>query len=276
MGRKHLRVGVNVNAGSFCLFKQHFQIVKVVAGNQDSGIFACADIYFCNFRISESFGVCLVEKGHSTDTEFSGFQSESGQFLCCETVVQSFCQGALDKSIQFRIFTEKCVCMAGVGAESFQAVGDQLAEASDILILCRQNVGDISHGLVIRRAFRVPECGSGKAFSVRKLREKLFFGRKGFADLCNDGIFVEICVCDGGEKIPDHHMIDIGRDFPAFAPKCGGDGGKSLCYVNEKILHGSYVRLFAADTGDGAAGTSGGFLTLITKHFWFHKVYLLW
>ena len=77
VGRKHLRVGVNVNAGSFCLFKQHFQIVKVVAGNQDSGIFACADIYFCNFRISESFGVCLVEKGHSTDTEFSGFQSES-------------------------------------------------------------------------------------------------------------------------------------------------------------------------------------------------------
>ena len=77
MGRKHLRVGVNVNAGSFCLFKQHFQIVKVVAGNQDSGIFACADIYLCNLRIAESFGVCLVEKSHSTDTEFSGFQSES-------------------------------------------------------------------------------------------------------------------------------------------------------------------------------------------------------
>ena len=62
-------------------------------------------------------------------------------------------------------------------------------------------------------------------------------------------------------------MIDIGRDFPAFAPKCGGDGGKSLCYVNEKILHGAYVRLFAADTGDGAAGTSGGFFDTDNKTF---------
>ena len=77
VGRKHLGVSVNVNAGSFCLLKKHFQIVKIVAGNQDSGIFACANIYLCDLRIAESFGVCLVEKGHATDTEFSGFQSES-------------------------------------------------------------------------------------------------------------------------------------------------------------------------------------------------------
>ena len=77
MGRKHLGMGVNVNAGVLRLLKKHFQIVKVVAGNQDSGIFACVDIYLCNLRIAESFSICLVEKSHSTDTEFSGFQSES-------------------------------------------------------------------------------------------------------------------------------------------------------------------------------------------------------
>ena len=66
--------------------------------------------------------------------------------------------------------------MAGVGTESFQAVGDQLAEASDILVFCGKNAGDISHGLIVRRAFRVPECGGRKSFSVRKLSEKLLFG----------------------------------------------------------------------------------------------------
>ncbi len=67
-----------------------------------------------------------------------------------ETIVQGFCQGALDKSIQFRIFTEKGVCMAGVGTESLQAVGDQLAEASDILVFCGKNAGDIAHGFIFR------------------------------------------------------------------------------------------------------------------------------
>ena len=66
--------------------------------------------------------------------------------------------------------------MAGVGTEPFQAVGDQLAEASDVLVFCGKNAGDISHGFIVRRAFRMPECGSGKAFSVRKLCEKLLFG----------------------------------------------------------------------------------------------------
>ena len=276
MGRKHLGVGVNVNAGSLGLLKKHFQVVKIVAGNQDSGVFAGANVDFCDFRISKSFGVGLVKKCHAANAEFSGLQSESSQLLCGETVVQSFCESALDKSIQRRVFVKKGVCMAGVGAETLEAVGDQLTEASDVLILCGKNTGDIFHGVIINGAFRVPECGSWKAVSVRELCKKLLFGREGFADLCNDGIFVEICVCDGGKKVLDHHVVDIGRDFPVFGPKCGGDGGKSFCDINEKILHCGYVRFFAADTGDGATGTSGGFLTLITKHFWFHNVYLLW
>lgn len=209
MGRKHLGVGVNVNAGSLCLFKEHFQVMKVVAGNQDSGIFAGADVYFCDFRIAKSFGVGLVKKCHATDTEFSGFQSESSQLFCGEAVVQSFCQSALDKSVQLRVFVEKGVCVAGVGAESLEAVGDQLTEASDIFIFCGENAGDVFHGIIVGGAFRVPECGSWKAFSVRELCKKLFFGREGFADLCDDGIFVEICVCDGGEKVLDHHVVDV-------------------------------------------------------------------
>ena len=108
-----------------------------------------------------------------------------------------------------------------------------------------------------------------------KLCKELFLGGDGFADLCDNGVFVKIGIGDSCEKILNYHMINIRRDFRSFAAKCSGDGGEPFCYINEKILHGCHIRSFSADTGYCAAGAAGSFLTLIAKHFLFHYIYLL-
>ena len=71
MCRKHLRMSVDIHAGSLCLLKKHFQIMQVMSGNKYTRIFADSDVDLCDLRISVGCCICPVEKFHHTHTEIS-------------------------------------------------------------------------------------------------------------------------------------------------------------------------------------------------------------
>ena len=58
--RKHLRMCIDINSGSFGLLKKHFQIFQIMTGNQNPRIFTDSNIDFCYFRISIGFCICLI------------------------------------------------------------------------------------------------------------------------------------------------------------------------------------------------------------------------
>ena len=70
-------------------------------------------------------------------------------------------------------------------------------------------------------------------------------------------------------------MVDLIRYVLTLSPQLSGHGGQTLCHIDQQILHGRHVRLFATDAGLGAAGTAGSLLALITEHLVFHTDFLL-
>ena len=87
VGRKHLGVGVNIYTGAFCLVKEHFQILKVMSGNQNSGIVTNTDIYGSDFRISVSGSICSVKKSHTLYAGLTGLQGKGYQIVYGKAVV---------------------------------------------------------------------------------------------------------------------------------------------------------------------------------------------
>ena len=66
-------------------------------------------------------------------------------------------------------------------------------------------------------------------------------------------------------------MVDGLVNALALGAQLTCDGGEPFGHIDQKILHGGKFRLFAADTGNRAAGAAGRFLTLVTEHFVFHN-----
>ena len=65
-------------------------------------------------------------------------------------------------------------------------------------------------------------------------------------------------------------MIDLCRNLLAFRTQACRNGRQPLRHINEQILHGSDLRLLAADANLRAALAAGRFLTLKAKHFVLH------
>ena len=57
---QHFAVGVHVNARSFGLFQQVFDVVQVVSRNQNARVLAHADVHFGYFGVAIRCGVGLI------------------------------------------------------------------------------------------------------------------------------------------------------------------------------------------------------------------------
>ena len=115
VGGKHLGVGVDVHAGSLCLLKQHLQVPQVMAGDQDAGSCAHANVHFCDFGIAVGPRVGLVQQSHTADAVFARLQGQRHQVLCRQSVIQSGGQGPLEEVVHFSVLLQQGVGMFGVG-----------------------------------------------------------------------------------------------------------------------------------------------------------------
>ena len=79
VGRKHLAMGIDIDARAFGLDEEIFDILQVVTGDEDARIAACADVHPGEFRITVCLGVGLVEECHHIHAVLSCFEHHAQQ-----------------------------------------------------------------------------------------------------------------------------------------------------------------------------------------------------
>ena len=267
MGRQHFTVGIHIHPFPFRLFQQQFQILQVVAGNEDARAVPYADVHLRDFRLSVGGSVGFIQKGHPLHTVFAGFQGESKKVIHGEVLIQKPCQRIFQEIIDFIGFLIENPCMAEIGGKPFQAVGNQFTEGADIFILFRK---DSDFRVVIGRAGGLPESSRRKG-SVRgeKAAEFLFFLHRLFDSFINDRI-IKVGIGNGDEKIILNQMGCVGRYSMSFPAACGSSFSEPFRYINEYILQMGGTGGFPAHSLNGASPAACCFLTLIAKHLIFH------
>ena len=276
MGRKHLRMGIYIHARACGLLQQLFQILKVVARDENAGILPHADVNRRDFRITVGAGIGCVKKSHALHAVLAGFQGERHQLVGGKTVIQGFCQRFLKKSIDLFAVLLQNAGMLHVGGQSLQAVGNQFPEAADVFIFCGHHphlAGSRLGGVFIFCA--VPERSVRQPAFIFKLPQQLLFHCKSFSDSLRNRFIVKVYICNSGKEIRSHQMINLLLYFLSLFSQSGRHAGKSFCNVEQKILHGGRFRAFPADPRHCASGSPGCFLTLIAKHSVFHSIFLL-
>ncbi len=79
--RKHLAVGVYVDACSLGLFEEVGNIMEIVTADEDTRALAHTDVHLCHLRFAVSAGIGLVEECHHVDTIFTGSKKEQEQVV---------------------------------------------------------------------------------------------------------------------------------------------------------------------------------------------------
>ena len=119
MCRKHLGVCIDIYTSPFRLFQKHFQIAKVMTGDQNTRIFTDTNVNLCHFRIPIGLCIRLIQKSHTVYTVLTGLQSKRHQIVYSKRIIQSLRKCFLDKRIHFFIVLKQRICMLGIGRKSF-------------------------------------------------------------------------------------------------------------------------------------------------------------
>ena len=269
VGRQHFRVGVYIHAGALGLIQQHFQVLQVMAGNQDTRVIAYADIHGGDFRIAVSTGVGTIQQGHALYAVFTGFQGQGNQIIHGQAVIQGSGQGALQESIYFGVILYQVVGMFAVGRQTFQTIGNHFPQGTDVFVFGGQYANVLSFGIKFA-FFPVPQGSFRQAGLIGQLTQQLSFYLQSLFDFSNDGFPIEVGIGDGNEQVNSTQVVYFPADFLAFSTQFGGDGGQAFGHVDQQVLHSSYFRFLAAYAYNRAAFAAGSFLTLKTEHFIFH------
>ena len=82
MGGKHFAVGIDIYTLILCLLQKLMHILKVMTRNNDKRSFFNVGVYTGWHRLTESAGVCLVEKLHTFEIYLAEFEYKGEPFLC--------------------------------------------------------------------------------------------------------------------------------------------------------------------------------------------------
>ena len=271
VGGEHLGVGVHVHPGALGLLQQQLQVPQVVAGDQNAGVPAHADVDPGDLGIAVGGGVGLVQEGHALHAVLARLQGQGGELVAGEAVVQGGGQGLLQEGVHRGVGLAQGICVLGVGGQALQAVGDELPQGADVLIFG----GEDAHGLGFLRpvAGAVPQSGLRQGGQVAQLLPQPLQDVQGLPDAGVDGVGVKVGVGDGGEEVDGDEPVHLRRHRPAPGAQGGGHGGEPPGHKNKQILPVGHLRRLSAHTCPGAAGAAGGLLALVAKHRVFHIRY---
>ena len=189
-------MGVDVHPGALGLFQEHLQVPQVMAGDQNAGAGSHPQGHFGDLRVAVGGGVGPVQQRHAGHAVLSCLQGQGYQLLLGEPVVQGGGQRPLEEGVQIRVLLPQGVGVLGVGGQSFQAVGDQLPQAADVLILGGQN--PYPGGLVGKDSLRPgPVSCLGKAGGVLDLGKQDGLPVQGILHTGAEGGAVKVGVGDG-------------------------------------------------------------------------------
>ena len=172
--------------------------------------------------------------------------------------------------------------MLEVGGHALEAVHGEFFQGANVLVGFGQN----AHGLgflVVLLAGGVPiqhvELGKDDAFLVGDAVLKRVAQFQAFIDAVVDALHVEVGVGDGRKQRVVHEGMDalaeVAIVMAAAVLVMVGDDAESFEGIDQQVLCVSHLRVLSAHARQFAAGASGGFLALETKHFLVHGLCVL-
>ena len=262
MGGQHLAVGVDVDAQAFGLLQQLRKVRQVVAGDQDAGALADAELDLSEFGVAVGAGVGLVQQGHAGHRDLAGLHGQVDQ--CAGFQLPGGGGERLgQEGVDLLAFEAEHRGVVGIGGDALQAVDDQFLQGAQVLVAFRQHADlrrfGLETGLVAfpgghLRQLRRTQRGAQLALHPDRLQ-----------DLVGDPGVVEVGVGDGQEQA-------LGDEQAHFlAGRAGGAGqfleeGQALEVEHQQIHEIAGFGLLAAGAADAAAFVPGGFLALETEH----------
>ena len=277
VGGQHLAVGIDVDAFPFGLLEQFFEVLEVMAGNEDGLAFDRFDADRGGDWMAVGGGVGAVQHFHDLEVDFAAAENQAKQGVDRVVGVGEEIQGFVEKRVHRVGFDAQSQGVMGVGRGALDAVDEQFLQAGDIFAdggLAPQDRNHFALGGQ-RRQVRGgrPRGRAAQGFGSSAV---LFAGSQvkgpglvthlgGMDQDLFESERIEVDIGDGGKQGFDHEMIHravLGAELPgAMGVLTDALGG-----VDEQVLEGGGLGVFAADAGIGAAGHAESLFTLIAKH----------
>ncbi len=270
--RQHFAVRIDVDARALRLLEEHLEVVQVVAGDEDGGGLAHAELHLRDLGVAEVLRVRLVECRHALDAPFARLERERRQIFCGERIIEQLRERLLQERIDVLALLAEHVRMVEVRCEALDAVRDELAQAADVLVRRREHADIAGLCLRVERLRRIlPERCRREAALILQLCKEVRLRRERLRDARRDHIEVEVRVRDGDEEVARDEVVDLTRDRAALRAQARRDRREALRRVDEQVLHAGDFRLLAADTDARAALAECRLLALETKHRILHR-----
>ena len=272
VGGQHFGVGVHVHARTFGLLEQHLQVAQIVAGNQDAGVGAHANVDLGDLGISVGAGVGGIQQSHNAYALVAGFKGQGHEIGHRKAVVQGLGQSFLQEVVHGGIMLAQHIGMLGIGGHALEAKGHEPAQGTNIVIACGKNAHSSSLGEHGGFVVRFPQGSVGQPVARAKLGHQGFLGGTGLAHALGDHVIVKVGIGDGAKKVAHDHSVDFVVHGLAQGAHFGGNLRKALGHIYQHVLKGCCFGLFAAHADLGAAFVAHGFLALIAEHGVTHGV----
>ncbi len=262
VGREHLTVGVDVDAGAFGLLEQLLQHLQVVAGDQDTLAGLGAQVDGGRDRMPIGIGVGGVEQSHHGQVLLAALHGEADEVHQSQTRVGAGGQRLLEEGHDLIVAAAQDHGVVHIGGHPFQAVHENLDHGADVFVDVQGveavllTLGDHA-GQVVGRFPVSHRTGDGGARSGLCLFLQLVAALDHAADDCG----VEVHIGDSREEPLDGKTVDLGVSSQFI-----GIERQGFQAVEQVVLQGRHIRFFSADAGNVAAGAVCCLLALITEH----------
>ncbi len=278
MGGQHLAVRVDVNALAVRLLEQFFQVLEVVAGNEDRLSRHRRDADGRGHGVAVGAGVGGVQQGHHLEVHLAAAKGEAQQFLRRPAVgPREVVQRLVDERVDLVALLAQDHRVIGVGRHALEAVGQQFLKTGHVGPQLGQTLVD-GEGLALGE-HRVHGCAGHEGRraprrfdSAPRLAGGLLVRGAGFGlhllgllHQANQPLGIEVDVGHGAEEGLQRVAVHR-RVLDAQLPGAVGVHGDALGRVQQQVLEHGGLRVLAANSRDGAGGSLGGLLTLIAEH----------
>ena len=81
MRRKHLTMGIDVDASALGLFQKQLEVVQIVSGNDDKRSLFHTERNLSRLRYAKGFRICTVEQLHTGQVNLSKLHDQRKQLL---------------------------------------------------------------------------------------------------------------------------------------------------------------------------------------------------
>ena len=274
VGCKHLTVGIDIHSGPLGLFQKHFQVTKIMAGDQDPGVLSHTDVHFRCHGIPVRIGIGLIQRGHGQHAVVSHFQGAGDQLSAADLIIVEHGQHALHELRNALITGTQHVGMIGICCQTFQSVHDQFPCAALILILLGKDTDFRRLGFIFRRICRLPCYGLREKQTDLNILQNLIALFHGDSDAFPQIIGIKTNIRYSQEQILRHQTVWFTGSFLSFCSALAERFAETLRHIKKKILHCRNFRRLSTHTALSASGSFGSLLALKTKHLIFQKTAL--